>query len=71
MSTTAITTSPTHTCVYFDDGAEELLCGCGQRALYLLDGDEELLVVLVAEDEAVVTSIGTVTEAPRELAVSA
>lgn len=59
-----------HSCTYFDDG--ELVCGCGQRAVHVLDEDINELVLVALEDE------GTSIDASRladvrieELAVSA
>ncbi|MCU1432934.1 MAG: hypothetical protein JWP95_2039 [Actinotalea sp.] len=61
----------THICVFFDDGEIEHFCGCGERALYLVD-DEEVggVLVLLQDDTATVTTLVPARRA-RELAVSA
>ena len=58
-----------HTCIYFDDGEPELLCVCGGRGLYLVEGDEGegMLVVLLEDDVAP----GELVMLRQELAVSA
>ena len=54
-----MTTTRTHTCIYFDDGDLEHRCACGSRAFYLteqdgvLDGTEPVLVVLAEDPTAV------------------
>ncbi|NMR21171.1 hypothetical protein [Cellulomonas fimi] len=59
-----------HACVYFDDdGWLELVCSCGQRAVYLPDedgGDGALVLLDECSDDAAVA--GTLQ---HELAVSA
>jgi hypothetical protein len=70
------TTIATHTCVYFDDvtdGTDDLLCACGQRATYVVENGEELLVVLLDDDESVLSAMGRTpaATAERELAFSA
>ena len=62
----------THVCVYFDDGETEHFCGCGQRALLVVDDEEAGGVLVVPMDEtATVTTLVATSRAPRELAVSA
>jgi len=39
----------THACTYYDDG--ELVCGCGQRAVYVLDEDTLELVLTTMDDD--------------------
>ena len=60
----------THICVFFDDGAIEHLCGCGEQALHLPE-DEVLggVLVVLADVAATVTTLVPVRR--RELAVSA
>ena len=67
-----MTSTRTHTCVYFDDGSLEHLCSCGSRALLVID-DEELGGVLLAlrdEEPAAPTRLPS-ARAIEELAVSA
>jgi hypothetical protein len=60
----------THACVFYDDeGWLELVCSCGQRAVYLTDedgADGALVLVDECPDHAAVGS-----RAVHELAVSA
>ena len=58
-----------HTCIFFDDGEPELLCVCGGRGLYLVEGDEGegTFVVLLDDDVAP----GELVMLRQELAVSA
>jgi hypothetical protein len=70
----SMTSTRSHTCVFFDDGALEVACGCGQRAMYLVEDDDELgatLVVLLEETATVTTLVPTTAARSRELAVSA
>lgn len=42
-----MTSTRTHTCVYFDDGEPELVCACGSYAVRLDEpGFEDVLVAL-------------------------
>jgi hypothetical protein len=59
-----------HSCTYFDDG--ELVCGCGTRAVYVLDEDTLELVLTLEEDDLTPARDGRTRDArTEELAVSA
>lgn len=67
-----MTSTRTHTCVYFDDGGLEHLCSCGSRALLVIEDDEVggVLVALLDEEPVAPTRLRS-SHPVEELAVSA
>lgn len=60
----------THSCTYYDDG--ELVCGCGKRAVYVLDEDTLELVLTIEDDDLTPARDGRSRGSrAEELAVSA
>ena len=46
-----------HVCVFFDDGDDDHLCGCGERALVLVGEDGLEVLVMVESDGALVSAL--------------
>lgn len=66
-----MTSTRTHTCVFFDDGElEHHVCACGRRALYVLDDGSDGVLVAQLDDEVAAMASGP-TGPLADLAASA
>lgn len=61
----------THICVFYDDGEMEHFCGCGERALFLIDDEETGGVLLLLQDDTATVTTLVPAHRRRELAASA